>query len=125
MKNSLSMRSKLGDFARLQHISDAIIEIESYVGTIDFNGFSGNSMMVFACIKQLEIIGEASNHLSDDIKAQYDSLEWRQIIGLRNIFVHEYFGVDNHIVWDVIQNDLPHFKHSIELILEELNNKQT
>lgn len=119
------MRSKLGDLARLQHIYDAIKEIESYIGIVDFNEFSRNSMMVFACIKQLEIIGEASNHLSDDVKSQYDSVEWRQIIGLRNIFVHEYFGVDNHIVWDVIQNDLSHFKHSIELILEQLNNKQT
>ncbi|AWH86664.1 DUF86 domain-containing protein [Flavobacterium album] len=119
------MRSKLGDLARLQHIYDAINEIENYLNSTNFEDFSANSMMLFACIKQLEIIGEASNHLSDDIKAEYNSVEWRQIVGLRNIFVHEYFGIDNHIVWDVITNDLPHFKHSIELILEELNNKQT
>ncbi|MCW4468490.1 DUF86 domain-containing protein [Flavobacterium sp. MFBS3-15] len=117
------MRSKPGDNARLQHIHDAIREIENYVKAITFEHFSDNSMMLFACIKQLEIIGEASNHLSDNIKGQYESVEWRQIIGLRNIFVHEYFGIDKHIVWDVIQNDLPHFRHSIELIIEELNKQ--
>ena len=115
------MRGNLGDLARVQHIYDAIQEIESYTSSVDFESFYNNSMMVYACIKQLEIIGEASNHLTDDLKAKHTSVEWRQIVGMRNIFVHEYFGVDNHLVWDVIQNDLPHFKHTIELILEELN----
>jgi uncharacterized protein with HEPN domain len=118
------MRGNLGDTARVQHIYDAICEIESYTASVTFDDFTYNSMMVFACIKQLEIIGEASNHLSDDLKGRYISVEWRQIVGMRNVFVHEYFGVDNHLVWDVIQNDLPHFKHTVELILEELNKQQ-
>lgn len=87
------MRSKLGDLARLQHIYDAINEIESYIGSIDFKGFSDNSMMVFASIKQLEIIGEASNHLSDDVKAEYDSIEWHQIIGLRKFLSMNISGL--------------------------------
>jgi len=118
------MRGNLGDTARLEHIFDAITEIEKYTNTADFEKFQENSMMIYACIKQLEIIGEASNHLSDDIKAKYTSIEWRQIIGMRNIFVHEYFGVDNHLVWDVIQNDLMHFKHTVEIMLEEINSQQ-
>ena len=118
------MRNSLGDLARLEHIFDAINEIENYTFSADFEHFSENSMMVFACIKQLEIIGEASNHLSDDIKTKYDSVEWRQIVGMRNVFVHEYFGVDNHLVWDVIKNDMSHFKHTVELMLEELNSQK-
>ena len=114
------MQGRMGDAARLEHIFDAVNEIEGYTQTTNFQDFSQNSMMIFACIKQLEIIGEASNHLSEELKQKYDSVEWRQIVGMRNVFVHEYFGVDIHLVWDVIQSDLPHFKHTIELMLEEI-----
>ena len=85
------MRGKLGDSIRLQHILEAIHEIETYLVSSDFTEFMNNSMMRFACIKQMEIIGEASNHISEDIKSKFTDIEWAQIIGMRNIFVHEYF----------------------------------
>ena len=62
------MRSELGDKIRLKHILDAILEIEVYISGVDFSLFMENSMMRFACIKQMEIIGEASNHISDQLK---------------------------------------------------------
>jgi uncharacterized protein with HEPN domain len=92
------MRSSKGDRARLQHIPDAILEIENYSLDTDFSGFMKNSMMRYACIKQLEIIGEAGNHISEDIKRKFTTVEWTQIIGMRNIFVHEYFGIDVRLV---------------------------
>ena len=61
------MRGKLGDKARLNHIFDALIEIEAYLINSDLQEFLSNSMMRFACIKQMEIIGEAANHVSDDL----------------------------------------------------------
>jgi uncharacterized protein with HEPN domain len=57
-----------------------------------------NSMMRFACVKQMEIIGEASNHISDETKLKFTTVEWSQIIGMRNVFVHEYFGIDSNLV---------------------------
>ncbi|MCL4482649.1 MAG: DUF86 domain-containing protein [Bacteroidetes bacterium] len=114
------MRSNLGDKVRLQHILDAIIEIESYLVNTDFPLFMENSMMRFACIKQLEIIGESSNHISDDIKGQFSSVEWSQIVGMRNVFVHEYFGVDSSLVWQIIKNDLPDLKEKVISILVSL-----
>lgn len=92
------MRSSLGDKVRLQHILDAILEAESYLVDIEFEKILENSMMRFACIKQMEIIGEASNHVSEKAKSKFSSIEWAQIIGMRNVFVHEYFGVDDTIV---------------------------
>jgi uncharacterized protein with HEPN domain len=77
-------------------------------------------MMVYACIKQLEIVGEAANHLSNSITSKYQDVEWKQIVGLRNVLVHEYFGVDVNVVWDVIQYDLPHFKTSVLIIQEAI-----
>lgn len=70
------MRGKLGDKVRLQHVFDAILEIESYLVDSELEVFMKNSMMRFACIKQLEIIGEAANHVSDETKEKFSEVEW-------------------------------------------------
>jgi uncharacterized protein with HEPN domain len=115
------MRGKLGDKVRLNHILEAIIEIESYLNDADFDTFLENSMMRFACVKQMEIVGEASNHISEEVKNRFLEIEWSQIVGMRNVFVHEYFGVDSRLVWEIIKNDLPKFKSKVISIIETLN----
>ncbi len=114
------MRSSLGDKARLNHILDAIQELETYLIDADYNSFTNNSMMRFACIKQMEIIGEASNHISLEIKNQLSNISWAQIIGMRNIFVHEYFGVDSKIVWEILQKDIPDLKGKVTTLIDSL-----
>ena len=115
------MRGKLGDKIRLNHILEAITEIERYLNDADFNTFLDNSMMRFACIKQMEIVGEARNHISEAVKNQFSEIEWSQIVGMRNVFVHEYFGVDTRLVWEIIKNDLPEFKKKVNAIIESIN----
>lgn len=114
------MRGRLGDKARLSHILDAIVEIEAYLADANFESFQNNSMMRFACIKQMEIVGEASRHISDEIKLQFSDIEWSQINGMRNIFVHEYFGIDTKLVWDIIKHDLPDLKLKVLAIISTL-----
>ena len=111
------MRGKLGDKIRLQHILEAIGEVESYLLEKDFDDFMSNSMMRFACIKQMEIIGEASNHVSEETKLKFSEIQWAQIVGMRNVFVHEYFGVDTTIVWEIIKNDLPELKTQVSRVI--------
>jgi uncharacterized protein with HEPN domain len=110
------MKDSLGDRQRLLHILDAIAEIETYIHQKDIDSFLNNSMMRFASIKQLEIIGEAAKHLSNDTKLKFSSIEWNQIVGMRNVLVHEYFGVDNLLVWQIIIDDLPKLKERIQVI---------
>ena len=114
------MRSELGDKIRLRHILDAIEEIQMYLASVDFSVFIENSMMRFACIKQMEIIGEASNHLSVELKSKYSDVKWFQIVGMRNVFAHEYFGIDSSLVWEIIKNDIPELKGKIEHILKSI-----
>lgn len=109
---------KLGDKARLSHILDAIMEIEQYTNGTDFSMFQQNSMMLNASIRQLEIIGEAANRLSDSLLAQHSDIEWPQIIALRNLLIHTYFGVNPLIIWEIIQNYLPVLKRKIRAISE-------
>jgi uncharacterized protein with HEPN domain len=70
-----------------------------------------------ACVKSLEIIGEASRNISDDLKKEHPEIPWRQMIGMRNKLVHHYFGVDWEIVNDAIKNELPEIKLKLAKIL--------
>ncbi len=115
------MQNRSGDKIRLKHILDAILEIDSYTFGIGHQEFMTNSMLRFACIKQLEIVGEASNHISNDLKAEFLEIEWAQIVGMRNVFAHEYFGIDSILVWEIIINDIPELKEKIILILNKMN----
>ena len=69
----------------------------------------------------MEIIGEASNHVSEDITLFFSDIEWTQLIGMRNIFVHEYFGVDSGLLWEIIKTDLPDLKEKVIAILTSIS----
>ena len=114
------MKGSLGDKARLQHIYDAIVELESYVKYESFDSFQSNSMMQRACVTLLEIIGEASNHISEALKEVYNEIEWREIIGLRNLLIHQYFAIDTKIVWDIVHNDIPSLKSKVKEVLKQV-----
>ncbi len=114
------MKNSFGDRARLQHIQDAILEILSYTKDISFEEFKSNSMILFASVKQLEIIGEAANNVTKRFQNIYKEIEWRTIIGLRNLLVHEYFGIDEKIVWGIIKKDIPKLQKELKQILEQI-----
>jgi uncharacterized protein with HEPN domain len=113
------MKNSVGDRIRLHHIYDAILEIEKYTMDQSHEDFINESIIQAACIRQLEIIGEAANHLSDEIKSLTNEIQWREIIGLRNLLIHEYFGVDLDIVWEIIRTDIPLLKSNIKSVLNK------
>ena len=114
------MKNSFGDRIRLQHIQDAILEIVSYTKDISFEEFKSNSMIKFASVKQLEIIGEAANNVTKHFQNIYSEIEWRTIIGLRNLLVHEYFGIDEDIVWGIIKKDIPKLQEEVKRLLEQI-----
>jgi uncharacterized protein with HEPN domain len=111
------MRSRLGDKERLGHILDSIKSIELFCEGITFNSFQKNYMLQLAVVKLLEVIGEASSQLSKELREEYSEIEWKLIIGSRNILIHEYFSISYDIVWEAVQNDLPALKKEIVKIL--------
>lgn len=116
------MKGKLPDKVRILHIIDAINEVEKYLVHISFEDFLSNSEKRFATIKQIEIIGEACNQLSDEFKSTYPQIEWKPIRGFRNISIHEYFGVNFRLVWEIAQNDLPVLKKQFSEALKSLSD---
>ncbi len=114
------MKGPLTDKLRVNHILDAISETEKYLQNISFDEFLNNSEKRFATIKQIEIIGEACNHLSSQIKTANPGIDWKSIRGFRNISIHEYFDVSLDLIWQVSKNDLPVLKSQIEHILSQL-----
>jgi len=114
------MRGSIGDKQRLLHILDAIAAIEEYVKDAALITFESNSMMQFASIKQIEIIGEASNNITAGTKDKLPEINWPKIIGMRHILVHEYFGIDTSVIWQVINQNLPELKSSISSIIDSL-----
>ncbi|MFC1770381.1 DUF86 domain-containing protein [Candidatus Margulisiibacteriota bacterium] len=111
------MKKKLGDKLRVQHILKAIDEINDYIQNQTYDDFDKKSMFRNATLKQLEIIGEAANNISNNIKNLYPDIEWREMVDFRNFSIHEYFDIDPRIVWDIITIDLNNLKSKIQKIL--------
>jgi len=84
---------------------------------IDMQDLMEDKVLSRACLKSLEIIGEASRNISEDLRMAHPEVPWRQMTGLRNKLVHHYFGVDWEIVADVLKNELPGLRQDILRLL--------
>lgn len=86
---------------------DAINKINIYVGDSDKLTFESDHKLQDACIRQLQILGEAARKISKDFQANHIGIPWTEVIGLRNVVIHDYAGIDADIIWNIISNDLP------------------
>lgn len=103
----------------LIHILEAINRIQRYIEHISYKSFLENDEKKDAVIRNIEIIGEAAAKVPKACRKQYLSIPWRDVIDMRNRLIHEYFGVDYQIVWNVIEEELPLLKKHITKILHE------
>lgn len=102
----------------LYDILQAIRKIERYTKNAALSDFKKDMLLKDAVFHNLTIIGEAANHLSSSVKVKMPAIEWRKIVDLRNILIHEYFGIDDHIVWSVIIDKLPQLKKEVRSFLK-------
>lgn len=102
------------------HMLDAITRIEVYLENVKEDKFQDETLTQDAVIRQLEIIGEAAKQVSSEIRDKYDEIPWKDISGMRDKLIHDYFGVDIDEVWLTTKNDLPALKSGLESILKDL-----
>lgn len=92
---------------RIADITEAIEAVLEYTAAMSFEQFVSDRKTIDAVIRNFIIIGEAASHLPEDFIAMHPDLPWREMRDMRNIAVHEYFAVDNEIVWETLKKNLP------------------
>ena len=110
------MKRRVSDY--VEDILESIQKIEDFTEGMDYNAFVTDAKTLYAVRTALQIIGEASAKIPEDIRKKHSDIPWVQIRGLRNRIVHEYFGLDVRLIWNTIKNDLPVLKPEIGKLLD-------
>ena len=110
------------DHLYLKHILHAIDKINEYV-KVGYDDFMSHSNWQDAVIRQLEIVGEATKHISMELRDLHDGVPWRRIAGLRDVLIHDYMGVDLNAVWQITQKEIPELEMYIRRIIKDLEKR--
>jgi len=108
----------------VEDILEAMDKIERYIKDLTYDAFLKNEMVIDAVIRNLEIIGEASRNIPDDFREKHPDIPWKRMIGLRNLAIHKYFGVDLSIIWQIMTRNLPETKAGILAILKSIKEEE-
>ncbi len=104
----------------LEDVQAACELVGKFTRGMSYDDFIQDDRTYHATLRNLEIIGEAVKNISDETKTKYPQVKWRKIAGFRDIVAHDYFGVSDEIVWDVIQNEIPLLTKQIKKIIKDL-----
>ncbi|MEW6619663.1 MAG: DUF86 domain-containing protein [bacterium] len=112
------MKREIGDY--IQDIIEAINKAESFTWNMPYEEFLCDDKTNFAVIRALEIIGEAVKNIPNETKKKYPEIPWRDIAGMRDKLIHEYFGVKTDLVWRAVKEELPPIRPVFEKMLLDL-----
>jgi len=103
----------------LNDILTAIDSIEEFVAGMDLETFQGDDKSSSAVMRKLEIIGEATKQIPDEIREKHANIPWKEMAGMRDKLIHFYFGIDYQLVWKAIKERLPQIRPEIQIILKD------
>jgi uncharacterized protein with HEPN domain len=107
-----------GDF--VQDILDSINDIRNFIQGMDFEEFIKDKKTIYSVVRAIEIIGEATKNIPEQIKKKYPEVPWKKMAGMRDRLVHEYFGIDLEILWETAKEDVPQLKIPVSKVLEDM-----
>jgi len=108
-------------FEPREYLRHVLVEADYLIGRsagLTFESFVGDETLRRAFVRSLEIIGEAAKKVPEVFRARHPAVEWRAMAGMRDRQIHDYFGVDYELVWDVVQTRIPELRRQISSILE-------
>lgn len=108
----------------LDDMLQSALKIRRYTSGYDYEKFISEDKTVDAVVRNFEIIGEAANRIDDDFRIQNPEIEWKRIRGFRNRIVHEYFGIDHEIIWEIIVSYLDELIEWLEAIINDKNHNK-
>ncbi|MDR1742508.1 MAG: DUF86 domain-containing protein [Dysgonamonadaceae bacterium] len=121
----MKIEDKERNLFRLGHICDCIEKVVFLSHKLhNYDNFEKQWIEQDALIRNLQIIGEASVNITDELKAQYPDVAWKEMRGMRNFVTHQYFGVELNDIWSTVVNDIPILKTQIDEIIDDLKNTQ-
>ena len=103
---------------RVEDMLNCAENIQAYLGNMNYEEFAQDQKTIDAVVRNLEIIGEASKNIPDEIKEKHNDIVWHRIEGLRNRIIHAYFDVDLKIIWRIVQDEIPDLRIQMLEILE-------
>jgi len=103
----------------IEDIVEAMNDAMSFVEGMEYDDFLKDRKTVYAVIRAIEIIGEAVKKIPEAVKNHYPQIPWRDMAGMRDKLIHEYFGVNLRAVWDTVKQDIPNLKPSFDKILKD------
>lgn len=112
-----------GDRVRLAHILEYAEMISEWLSQVRKEIFFDNKQLQASIIRQIEVIGEATKNVSPSLKERYPEIPWKEISGMRDMLIHEYFDVDLEEVWVTSTEDIPELIEKIKIILSEMENR--
>ena len=108
------------DPTRIRHMLDATREAMSFASGHTRSDLDSDRMLVMALMKEIEVIGEAASHVSQEYRSNHPEIPWQDAIDMRNRLVHVYFSIDVAVVWDTVVEDLPPLQAALEKLVAEL-----
>ena len=105
----------------IEDVLESMDKIARYINGLDYDTFIKNELVVDAVLRNLEIIGEASRNIPENIREKYPDIPWKRMIGLRNIIIHDYFGVDSSIIWKIVTTNLSETKPKIKSMFKNFS----
>lgn len=111
------MRREYEDY--LNDMREAVSSIEEFVKDMTFEEFEKDRKTLFAVIRAFEVLGEATKKIPKTVREKYPEIPWKEMAGMRNKLIHEYFAVDTKVLWKTVQTDVPEMRQAMRVLLPD------